>query len=113
MTDGRVMEELARVRRGRFRLGLGVVGVSVAAIVGGAAVGLATGGEGDVATAAGVAPAAVIRPMDSRTEVPAEITSSMISTRPSGSVSGIASHAPVSSPEGSLSGRLCPVARIT
>ena len=37
----------------------------------------------------------------------------MISTRPSGSVSGIASHAPVSSPEGSLSGRLCPVARIT
>ena len=48
MTDGRVMEELARVRRGRFRLGLGVVGVSVAAIVGGAAVGLATGGEGDV-----------------------------------------------------------------
>lgn len=55
MTDGRVMEELARVRRGRFRLGLGVVGVSVAAIVGGAAVGLATGGEGDVATAAGVA----------------------------------------------------------
>ena len=36
----------------------------------------------EISTATGVAPAALIRSTDSRTEVPAEITSSMISTRP-------------------------------
>lgn len=54
-SDNRTVEGLARERRGRFRLGLGVVAVSVAAIAGGAVVGLATGGEGDVATAGGAA----------------------------------------------------------
>ncbi|QYF87139.1 hypothetical protein [Brevundimonas sp. PAMC22021] len=53
--DNRTVEGLARERGTRFRWGLGLVAVSGAAVVGGAVVGLRTGGEGDVATAAGAA----------------------------------------------------------
>lgn len=55
MTDDRAVEGLARERRKRFRLGLGVVSASLAAIAGGAVVGVMTGGEGEVATAGGAA----------------------------------------------------------